>query len=96
MGARMSGEGGLDAAVRRLALALDALDAAVERRREADRNEDTLAAQVHMLGTDRARLADRLDAEAALARELRDTSRDIAGRLDKAIAEIQAVLGEDT
>jgi len=95
VGARMSGEGGLDAAVRRLALALDALDAAVERRREADRNEDTLAAQVQMLGTDRARLADRLDAEAALARELRETSRDIAGRLDKAIAEIQAVLGED-
>ena len=95
VGAGMSGEGGLDAAVRRLALALDALDAAVERRREADRNEDTLAAQVQLLGTDRARLADRLDAEAALVRELRDTSREIAGRLDRAIVEIEAVLGGD-
>ena len=94
VGARMSGEGGLDAAVRRLASALDALDAAVERRREADRNEDTLAAQVQLLGTDRARLADRLDAEAALVRELRDTSRDVAERLDRAIVEVQAVLGE--
>lgn len=90
----MSGEGGLDTAVRRLAMALDALDAAVERRREADRNEDTLAAQVQMLGADRARLADRLDAEAALARELKDTTREIGERLDKAIVEIQAVLGE--
>lgn len=90
----MTGEGGLDAAVRRLALALDALDAAVERRREADRNEDTLAAQVQMLGADRARLVDKLDSEAALARELRQTSRDVAERLDRAIAEVQAVLGE--
>lgn len=91
----MTGEGGLDAAVKRLALALDALDAAVERRREADRNEDTLAAQVHMLGADRARLADKLDNEAALARELRETSREVAERLDKAIAEIQTLLGGD-
>lgn len=90
----MTGEGGLDAAVRRLALALDALDAAVERRRDADRNEDTLAAQVQLLGADRARLADRLDTEVAVARELRETSRDIAERLDTAIAEVQAVLGE--
>lgn len=93
-GYAMTGEGGLDTAVKRLALALDALDAAVERRREADRNEDTLAAQVQLLGADRARLADKLDAEAALARELRDTSREIAERLDRAIAEVQAVLGE--
>ncbi|HWK94011.1 MAG TPA: DUF4164 family protein [Pseudolabrys sp.] len=90
----MTGEGGLDNAVKRLALALDALDAAVERRREADRNEDTLAAQVQMLGADRARLADKLDSETALARELRDTGREIAERLDRAIAEVQAVLGE--
>ena|SRR5690606_23994477 len=93
-GLHMSGEGGLDAAVKRLALALDALDAAVERRREADRNEDTLAAQVQLLGTDRARLADKLDAESALARELRDAGRDIAARLDKTIAEVQVLLEE--
>ena len=94
-GARVSGEGALDTAVKRLARALDALDAAVERRREADRNEDTLAAQVQMLGVDRARLADQLDGEAALARQLREASRDVGERLDKAIGEIQALLGED-
>ena len=94
-GPRVTGDGPLDSAVKRLARALDGLDAAVERRREADRNEDTLAAQVQMLGVDRARLADRLDGEAALARQLKEASRDVAERLDKAIGEIQALLGED-
>jgi hypothetical protein len=94
-GPRVTGEGALDTAVKRLARALDALDAAVERRREADRNEDTLAAQVQMLGVDRARLADQLDGEAALARQLREVNRDVAERLDKAIGEIQSLLGEE-
>lgn len=37
----MSEQSAIDTAVKRLAMALDALDAAVERRREGDRNEDT-------------------------------------------------------
>ena len=94
-GPRVTGEGALDTAVKRLARALDALDAAVERRREADRNEETLAAQVQMLGVDRARLADQLDGEAALARQLKEVNRDVAERLDKAIGEIQSLLGEE-
>ena len=52
----------IDAASKRLALALDALAAAVERRRDADRGEETLAHQLHALGTDRSRLASELDA----------------------------------
>ena len=91
-GPRVTGEGALDTAVTRLARALAALDAAVERRREADRNEDTLAAQVQMLGVDRARLADQLDGEAALGRQLREVNRDVAARLDKAIGNIQSLL----
>src|SRR5665213_4047288 len=59
----MSGESAIDTVVKRLALALDALDAAVERRREGDRNENSLAAQVQTLGLDRARLAAALDGE---------------------------------
>ena len=54
----------VDAASKRLALALDALAAAVERRHEADRGEQTLDDQLHALGTDRARLAAELDAAA--------------------------------
>src|SRR2546430_7657360 len=55
----------IDAASKRLALALDALAAAVERRHEADRGEQTLDAQLHALGADRSRLASELDAAAA-------------------------------
>lgn len=82
----------VDAAVRRLALALDALDAAVERRREADRNEDGLAQQLQALGIDRTRLAEALDQETARIRELEETNRDVARRIDAAMATIQSVL----
>jgi hypothetical protein len=82
----------LDQAVKRLALALDALDASVERRREADRNEEGLAQQLHDLGVDRSRLAAALDGETARTRKLEDTNREIAQRLDAAMASIQSVL----
>ena len=82
----------VDMAVKRLAQALDALDAAVERRREADRGEDALAAQVQALGLDRTRLAASLDGETARSRKLEAANREIAQRLDTAIASIQSVL----
>jgi Domain of unknown function (DUF4164) len=88
----MTDQSAIDIAVRRLALALDALDAAVERRREADQSEDALAQQVQALGIDRTRLAAALDDEAARSRNLEVTNREIAGRLDAAIASIQTVL----
>lgn len=88
----MTEQSAIDAAVRRLALALDALDAAVERRREADRNEEALVNQVQALGVDRAKLAAALDGETARSRRLEATNREIAERLDSAIASIQSVL----
>ncbi|HEY1311607.1 MAG TPA: DUF4164 domain-containing protein [Pseudolabrys sp.] len=88
----MSDQSAIDLAVKRLALALDGLDAAAERRREADRNEDGLASQLHALGVDRTKLAAALDGEAARSRRLETTNRDIAQRLDAAIASIQSVL----
>jgi hypothetical protein len=88
----MTGESAIDTAVKRLALALDALDAAVDRRREADRGEEALAAQVQALGLDRTKLASALDGETAHSRKLESTNREIAERLDTAIATIQSVL----
>ena len=82
----------VDSAVRRLALALDALDAAVERRRESDRSEEGLAQQLHALGVDRTKLAAALDGEVAHTRRLEDTNREIARRLDATIVTIQSVL----
>jgi chromosome segregation ATPase len=82
----------IDAASKRLALALDALSAAVERRRDADHGAETLNTQLHALGTDRARLASELDHAAARSRSLETANREVAQRIDAAIATIRAVL----
>jgi hypothetical protein len=88
----MTDPSAIDAATKRLALALDALEAALERRREADRGEETLAAQLQALGADRSRLAADLDAQAARARKLENTNREIGQRLDVAIDTIRSVI----
>jgi len=91
-GEAMTDASAIEAATRRLAAALDALEAAVERRREADRSEGALAAQVQALGTDRSRLAADLDVATARSRCLEATNRDIAQKLDVAIDSIRTVL----
>lgn len=88
-----NGPNEVEAATRRLAAALDALEAAVERRREADRDEDELAARIQALGTDRSRLANELDGSLVRTRELERTNREVSQRLDTAIATIRTVLG---
>ncbi len=90
--------GEVETATRRLAAALDALEAAVERRRDADRDEDELASRIHALGTDRSRLANELDGALVRARELERINREVSQRLDGAIDAIRAVLdgGEAT
>jgi hypothetical protein len=88
----MSDQSAIDSAVKRLASALDGLDAAAERRREADRSEEGLASQLHSLGVDRTKLAAALDGETARSRRLEGANREIAQRLDAAIATIQSVL----
>jgi predicted nucleic acid-binding Zn-ribbon protein len=84
----------IDAATRRLMMALDALESAVERRREADRDEDELASRIQALGADRSRLAHELDGSLTKSRKLERANREIAERLDVAIATIREVLGE--
>ncbi len=88
----MTDTSAIDAATRRLMQALDALESAVERRRDADRGSDGLASQVHALADDRSRLASDLDAAAARARSLETTNREVARRLDDAIDTIRSVL----
>jgi hypothetical protein len=82
----------IDAATRRLMAALDALESAVERRREADRDEDELATRIQALGVDRSRLADELDSTLVKSRRLERANREIAGRLDVAIGTLRDVL----
>jgi Domain of unknown function (DUF4164) len=83
---------GIEAATKRLAAALDGLEAALERRREADRGDAALAAQVSALGTDRSRLAAELDQQTAHAHRLEATSRDVSRRLDLAMEAIRTVV----
>jgi len=75
-----------------LMMALDALENAVEHRRDADRDEQELAARIHALGVDRARLADELDGSLTKSRRLERTNREIAEKLDAAIGTIRSVL----
>jgi len=82
----------IEIATRRLQAALDALDSAVGRRLERDQGEAALASQVHAFDTDRARLASELDAAAARARGLENANREVAQRLDAAIATIRAIV----
>jgi hypothetical protein len=88
----MSDASAIDAATKRLALALDALEAALDRRRESDRGEAALAAQLQALGADRSRLAADLDAQVARARALETTNREVGQRLDVAIDTIRSVI----
>ena len=85
----------IDTATRRLMAALDALESAAERRRDADRDENELASRIQALGADRSRLADELDGSLVKTRRLERTNREIADRLDSAIGTIRAVLDAD-
>jgi chromosome segregation ATPase len=82
----------IETATRRLQSALDALESAVERRIERDHGHVALASQVHAFDSDRARLAAELDTTAAQARALETTNREVAQRLDDAIATIRSIL----
>ena len=82
----------VDQAVRRLNDALDALDAAVELRLEADRRRSMLAEEVHDFSMDRSRLAAELDDVQARSRALETTNREAARRLDEAMNVIRDII----
>jgi len=88
----MSDGHAIEAASKRLTQAINALEAAVERRCEADRSEAGLAAQVQALGDDRARLAADLDAVSARAKQLETANREAVRRVDLAMQSIRDVI----
>jgi hypothetical protein len=89
----MTDSAAIDAANKRLALALEALAAAVERRGEADRAAASLSDQLHALGIDRARLASELDRATAHAQALDRVNREVARRIDGVLGSIRSLLG---
>jgi len=82
----------IDSATRRLQSALEALDGAVGRRLDRDHGQAALASQVHAFDADRARLASELDVATARGRALEQANREVAQRLDEAIATIRAII----
>ena len=85
----------IEIARRRLSVALEALDAACERRGDADQRQEALMRQIEALGEDRARLASELDLAAARSRGLEAANRDVAARLAAAIDTISGLLKTD-
>jgi len=88
----MTDQTAIEQATSRLTTALEALDAAVDRRIEIDRSRTILVEQMHALDADRAKLAADLDKETAKARRLETANRDVARRLDSAMDNIRHVL----
>jgi len=82
----------IDAAVKRLQLALDTLETALERRLAVERRQVGLAEQVDALTSDRAQLAAELDNATARARRLEVANRDVAQRLEAAIETVRSVI----
>lgn len=88
----MSEASTIESATRRLQSALEALDGAVGRRLERDQGQAAVATQLHAFDVDRARLAAELDDSTARARALETANREVAQRLDEAIATIRAII----
>ncbi|TBW35920.1 DUF4164 family protein [Siculibacillus lacustris] len=82
----------VEAALGRLAAALETLEASVERRFELDRSAVELEAEISRIGDDRSRLAETLDQEKARATRLEDTNREVSRRLVAAMESIRSVL----
>jgi len=82
----------IEVATHRLMAALDALESAVEDRRDADRDESELATRIQALGADRSRLADELDGALVKARKFERANLEISHRLDAAIGAIREML----
>ena len=91
----MSETDSIEIASRRLSLALEALDEAAERQREAGRGGDALSAQIQALDTDRARLASELDHATARSHGLEAANREVVQRITHAIETIRRVLADE-
>jgi hypothetical protein len=88
----MSDHTAIEAATRRLQAALDALEAAAERRMEANARNAAQIEQLHALESDRARLASDLDHATARSKQLERVNREVSERIDVAMNAIRGVI----
>ena len=82
----------IEAALKRLATALDQLEAACERRLEADAERSNLEEEFAVLQDDRTQLGVELDAAVTRSKALELANDEVARRLQKASATLRTML----
>jgi len=82
----------IDTALKRLATALEGLEAAAERRARTDASRSNIDEEFAVMQDDRTRLALELDAAMARNKALAAANSDVALRLERASATIRAVV----
>ena len=82
----------LDILLKRIATALDHLDAAVERRSQADRQQLDLFEEYNVMQDDRARLGVELESSAMRAHQLEQAAREAGKKLERASVTIRSIL----
>lgn len=85
----------LDAALQRLASALDQLEAAAERRQKADAARGDLEEELAVMQDDRSRMAVDLDAALARNKALAHANSEVQRRLTRVSATIEALLPDE-
>ena len=90
----MADRSAIDLATRRLAAALEGLEAALDRRREADARASALTNQIAALGVDRSRLASALDGQMARTHRLEAANEQVSRRLDAVVETVRSVVDE--
>lgn len=86
----------LDAALQRLASALDQLEAAAERRQKADAARGDLEEELAVMQDDRSRMAVDLDAALARNKALAHANTEVQRRLTRVSSTIQSLLPEES
>ena len=84
----------LDAALSRLATALDALEARLPNALAGGRVAEDTSEEVAGLKAERSAMQDEIDALKAEVRALDDLHEDISAKLDLALRDVQAVIAE--
>jgi chromosome segregation ATPase len=84
----------LDAALNRLAIAIDALEARLPGALGAARVPEDVTEQLALMTAERTEMQDEIERLRAEVRALDDLHEDMSARLDAALREVQSVLAE--
>ncbi|MGL4811281.1 MAG: DUF4164 family protein [Beijerinckiaceae bacterium] len=94
MSATPATDSALDAALARLATAVDSLDSAVRRRKAREAASADAGTELALMQEDRARLAEELDSALDRLNRLDAAAAESAQRIDLAIAQVRTVLDD--